>query len=391
MALRSLYIASISLFITFAVTSCSDKSNNLDSVTSIAANHAVNVKVDSLLQTLDVIPLELNADHYPYGVKNMIATDSIFIIFDNKNLVYIYGKDGKYISDSANKIGRGAGEYSIVTAMSYNKYNNCIEIATPSNLLFYDKEFNLVKTCNLPTKKSKDGLDGLFFGFIHDISDHEHLLIPESILDDNRKIIHYDSDSDNVIKIVEYKQDVIVDISMQFNCFHEISENKFAFTPPGITNYIYSFNPDNGSIDKMYHINYGPNCITKSNIENISTDNERLKFDILNSDKTLPLKTMFCGNRLVIIFKDGNSLRNFHTIVWDLKNNNGYKIDTYNNNRFSFPVIDYSDNNFLYTVVDSENLPQLMQEISPSKIEIFDNSIPEGSLVLLCYRLKNDI
>lgn len=391
MTLRSYYRITISLFAAFAASSCSDKSGKQDDVVSVVATNAIKVPVDSVLETLEVIPLEFNSDHYPQGAKSIIVTDSITLIFDNKNIVYLYDSDGKYVSDSSNKVGRGAGEYSIVTAMTYNKHNNCIEIATPANLLSYDQDFNLVKMRNLPTKKYKEGLDGMFFGYIYDISDHEHLLIPEGILDDNRKIIRYDSDSDKVINTVEYDEAVIADVTMQTDCFHRISDDELAFFPPGVSEHIYSYNLKTRSIDKLYYIDFAPQGIDKSDLAKYSSDKEVLKQEILNTDKTVALRTMISGNRITIIYKDGKTLRDFHTLIWDLESNKGYTIDSYQDGNLSFPMVDYSGNGYLYCIVDKENLSQLTSVINPNKIEMPVDSISDGSLMLLCYGLKENI
>lgn len=388
MTLQSYSIIAITLIIAFAAVSCSDKCNTSESVITVMANDAINAPVDSITKELEIIPLELNENHYPHGVKSVTAADSIFIVTDNKNIVYLYDKYGKYISDSANKIGNGAGEYSIVTAMSCNAYNSCIEIVTPMNLLIYDKDFNLVKSCALPTKKSKDGLDGMFFGFIHDISENEHLLIPEGALDDNRKIIRYDSDKEKVISTLKYNEDVIADMTMQTHCFQNVSENELMFFPPGISNYIYSYNLRTNSIDKKYFIDFGTNGLVKSDISKMITDKDRLKMEILNTEKIVPLSTMLCGDRLIIVYKDGRTLRNFHTLIWDLKLGTGYVIDSYNNEKYKFPVVYYSDSTNLYGIVDRENLSQITQGIGSYKIKTPQDSIPDGSLVILRYALK---
>lgn len=383
-------IVAISAVVGFVASSCG-KTDAADSVITVVADDAVPARVGDLLESLEVIPLEFNTDKYPHGVKSIIATDSIFIVFDNENIVYVYGNDGKYISDSANKIGRGAGEYSIVTAMAYNRYADFIEIATPANLLFYDREFNLVKKSKLPTKNTKNGFDGMFYGFIHDISSHEHLLIPEGILDDNRKIILYDSETNKVVYSVSYEKEVIADVTMQSDCFHNISENELAFFPPGITNYIYSYNLNTQAIEKAYRIDYGSDGIAEYDLRSFSDDKERLKYEIMNTDKTLPLKTMHSGNRIIIVYKDGKSMKNIHTLLWNVESGNGYIINSYTDGELSFPVVDYCDNDILYSVVDSENLSQFISEIDLAKLKMPQYSIPEGSLAILCYKLKECI
>lgn len=388
MNLQSYSIIAISLIVAFVATSCRDKSDSSDSVITIMANDAINTSVDSILEELEITPLELTENHYPHGIKSVTATDSIFIVTDNKNIVHLYDKYGNYLSDSANKIGKGAGEYSIVTAMSYNAYNNCIEIVTPMNLLFYDKDFNLVKSCTLPTKKSKDGLDGMFFGFIHDISEHEHLLIPEGALDNNRRIIRYDSDKKKIISTLTYNEDVIADMTMQTHCFQNMSEDELMFFPPGVSNYIHSYNLKTNKIDKKYFVDFGANGLVKSDLSKMLTDKDRLKMEILNTEKVVPLNTMLCGDRLIIVYKDGRTLRNFHTLIWNLKIGTGYVIDSYSNEKSKFPVVYYSDSTNLYGIVDRENLSQITQGIDSDKIKTPEDSIPDGSIVILRYALK---
>lgn len=80
-----------------------------------------------------------------------------------------------------------------------------------------------------------------------------------------------------------------------------ISENELAFFPPGITNYIYSYNLNTQAIEKAYRIDYGSDGIAESDLRSFSDDKERLKYEIMNTNKTLPLKTMQSGNRIIII------------------------------------------------------------------------------------------
>lgn len=379
---RLYYRISIIMMITLIANSC-NKSNRPDSIPIINLDEATDITVDSIMDKLEVIPLELGNNHYPSGFNSMWRTNDKIILIDSRNVVFVYTSDGKYLSDSTNKIGNGAGEYSIATAISYNKHSDCIEVATPTQLLFYDFKFNLIKASLLPTRRPGNGTDGVFFGFIHDISNHEHLLIPESVMEDSRKIMVYDSESGTVIKNFEYDDYILADMTMQTNCFHDMPSGEIAFFPPGITNYSFLFNPGTQTLNKQHYLDYGEKGINKSDLGNHYSNLEKLRLEVISSEKTIPLKTMLCGDNLVIVLKRGDTLKDFITFIWNVEIGKGYVLNAYFNEKISFPIIDYSDDSGLYSIVDSENIGSLTSVISPSKVTIADSPISEGSIVLI--------
>ncbi len=301
----------------------------------------------------------------------------------------MYSADGKYISDSSNKIGKGAGEYSIVTATSYNRHNKTIEVATPNQLLFYDFNFNLVQFSELPTQLPHKGTDGMMFGFIHDLSTHEHILIPESIFDDNRQMVLFDSESGDVTNKIKYSNDILSDITMQTNCLYDSPSGDILFFPPGITNYVFSFNNETRKLSKHIYVDYGYDGITENDLRGHGSDNEKLKHYVMNTDKTIPLKAMLSGNNLIFITKNGNSIKKFHTFIYNSETRKTVTVDSYQDGKPVFPLVDYVDNDGLYCVVDSENLPTILSPITKTKVRMSDTPVLEGSLVVVKYVLKD--
>lgn len=105
--------------------------NNDNPIETISFDEAKDCSIDSVISKAVIIPLEIKVDNYPDGVTDMFMAADKIIVRDSRNIIFVYGSDGKLISDSSNKIGRGAGEHSVVTATSFNKYNNCLEVVTP--------------------------------------------------------------------------------------------------------------------------------------------------------------------------------------------------------------------------------------------------------------------
>lgn len=383
---HSFYVILLSLIVS-ATVSCSR--NNPGTITSVDLGDAINMQIDSIMERVDVIPLEVNEENYPYGINNFYIADGNIIVVDAKNVIFVYSADGTYISDSSNKIGKGAGEYSIVTATSYNRHNKTVEVATPKQLLFYDLDFNLVRSSELPTRLPKTGTDGIMFGFIYDLSANEHLLIPESIFDGNRQMVLFDSDSGDVIKKIKYSDDIHSDITMQTKCLYDSPSGDILFFPPGISNYVFSYNKKTRKLSKQIHVDYGKDGITEKDLRGSGSDKERLKYFVMNTDKTIPLKTMLSGNNLIFVTKNGNTLKNFRTVIYNRETETAITVDSYQDGKPAFPLVDFADKDGLYCVVDIENLPAVLSSITKSKVRMPDTPVPEGCLVVVKYVLKD--
>lgn len=376
------------LMIILVAASC-NKNNQKDIIT-VSFEDAVPVQIDSIIENLEIIPFEINNGHYPYGVNNIIISNENIIVFDNKNIIFVYTIDGEYISDSANKIGKGEGEYSIVTAISYNKHSKYIEVVTPMHLLFYDLQFNLIKKVNLPTKFPKSGSDGSFFGFLFDISDFEHILIPESVVDNNRRAMLFDSQKGEITGEFKYGDDIFADMTMQTHCFYNGNDSNILFFPPGITNHIFAFESNKKKFSDKYNIDFGKNGIRKSDLD-YGSDKDRQKSFVMSTTKMLPLKTMKCKDYIIFVTKDGNSIKDFHTYLWNTKSEAINRIDLYEKGVPKFPLIDYADDSGVYCILDSESLQKIESTLNPKKIKKPKQEVYEGSLVLLNYQLKDSI
>ncbi len=362
--------------------------NDEDHINSIVYEDATRTSIDSLIQQVDIIPLELDSAYYPYGIRQVLLANDKIIILDNKNVIFTFTNDGQYISDSNKKIGKGDGEYSILTAMTYNKFSDCIEVATPTHLLCYDENFNFIGSSELPTKIPKKDLEGMLVGNIYDISATTHLLIPESVLVDSRRILIYDSNKKKVLKEISFDQNIMSDITMQTENFYDLATDEYAFFPPAITNYTYRFNPSNSSLTKDYYLDYGSNGIKLPEAKREKSYKENLRSEIIESNALIPLKTMLSGDYLIVVLKEGNNIRDFHTLFWNRKTEKGYVIDSFKDDKPYFPILDSAFDSSLYSIVDYSNVSQLTSVIEPTKINMPKDSIPDGSYVVLRYKLK---
>lgn len=379
-------IVSIILLATY---SCSKKNDY--TLQTLNFDEARIISPDKLVDSLKVFPLEMVGDKYPFGIKNLIAYQDHIIIFDHKDIIFVYSSDGKYISDSHKSMGKGNGEYTNVTAVSFNKYNNTIEVATPSNLLIYDLNFHYIGSTDLPTKLPDDNDYGIFIGTIHDISSHEHLLIPICFSDDFRQIYNYDSSTGKLNGKINFGDVIFANTTMQSQCFSRLTTDTLLFFPPGISKFIYTFNYKTNELEEYLHLNFGSNGVSEEDLKQFSSDDEGLRNYIMKTEKTVPLMAMNYKDKILLVTKNGPSFKNGNTIIWNPKTGNAYRLDTFVNGKPSFPIFDYVDDNGIYTILDSDTYQDIIDRITPEKVNINSLDIPDGSHVLLKFKLKDNI
>ncbi len=378
--------------LTFALvaTGCgkSNNANDNEQIVAIDFDEAIHTSVDELIENVEVIPLEIKAESYPRGALNILACDSSLFIKDSDNIIYQYSDKGNYINDSKIRKGRGAGEYSIMMAAGYNKHTGEIEIVTPKNLLTYDRDFNFIRSIDLPTRMPENGEESFFFGEIHSISPDQHLFIPTGLSEDNRQVILFDSKSGEILNSFDYSEGLLSDVCMQTNSFYDQSNGEILFFPPGISKFAYSLNPSDFTFNKVYEVSYGKDGISDADIAQFNDDKEGLKNYFLHCDKTMPMRTLQSGDNTIILTSDGDSFKNLHAIFYNRTTGKISSINNYENDKFNFPVIDAVNEGSIYGITVKENVEPMLSEISKDKILMPASEIQDGSYIVLRYKLK---
>ncbi len=382
-----LFLLLLLLSITFVAPSC-NKSNDINLI-SIDFNDAKVENIDNIVESVEIIPLQSQEGHYPMGIMSLIVEDSLLIIKDYRNVIHVYSSHGKHISDSSRQIGNGEGEYSILTAFSYNKHSNTIEIATPLHMMVYDLNFNFSHSVKLPTKMPVNNEESFFIAEIYDLSSNKHFFIPTSQSENNRQVVYFDSSTEEVKNNYNFSDGVLTDISMQDHSFFKQNNDEVLFFPPGTTEYAYSINPSTFTVKKILKISYGNNGISKSDIDNLGSNNEGIRNLLLSSEKDTPLRILSCGEKIIIVTKNGNSLKNVKTTFYNTITKSLTAVNNFDEGAYTFPLIEFSDSAFLYAYADNVNLPSYLKNISKNKIQSTENNISDGEFALLKYKLKD--
>ena len=102
----------------------------------IDAKHQTALSLDSIIKTVEFIKLETTDSCIVGAISQLIFTDSLIIIADNKSMtINVFDKTGKF-KHQIGKIGHGPGEYVDIT-------NLCIE-PLKNNLAIFDNNQNKV-------------------------------------------------------------------------------------------------------------------------------------------------------------------------------------------------------------------------------------------------------
>lgn len=365
--------------------------SNRDFQTIDVASISSKSQMKEVFSEIQLIPLDSDESSIPKGLKNIVADRNYILLCDNDNVIHVYSKDGRKLSDSKKKIGHGYGEYYHMTGWSYNKHSQKIEIVTPNKLISYDVRFNFVNSVDLPTHipQSKNDLK-LFFRNIYDLSTNVHLLIPsETSTEKKNTIFIFDSEQQKILKQIEYGNDIIADINSQDVCFFEYSKDSLFFYPQGVSDYLYLLGKTDFNFDRYKEIKWGEDCLSRQDVEAIGNNRQRVMTYLMNCEKEIPMRVMFANGRAIATLKKGNKFVDTFTYILDINNNKGYRFNIVEDNKIVFPQIAYVDGEYAYGVSISEAVSDIMDAYSEdSNYPSIKAVLKKDQMIILKCKLK---
>lgn len=357
--------------------------------TRINFDDAKDSKVQELFSKVKLVSLKDNGKTFLPDVSALDVYDDYMLVSDKHSILYLFSRDGNCISNSKDKFGHGQGEYSIITAYTFNPYSKSIEIVTPTDLLIFDIHFKLQKKIPVPTKFSSTGEGFVFFGKIYDLSASTHLLIPTGISEDCHRICVFDSEKREIVKTLSYGEDVIANATMQAGCFFPIQDNSLLFCPPCITNYIYSFDKNSLTLNKLYYTDFGNNGLSASDVNQFGNNIEREKEFLLKCEKSMPAKTMYANNCILFTVKESNHIRKWHTLIYNMNTQELSSIKNYSDKGIQFPIILSVNKNSMYSAVETRQLQSLLEPFGENVDKTdFDSNSEENDYAIVEYIIR---
>lgn len=371
----------------FAVlVSCGSKQESVQVESKYDLSDPEDGAISDVFNNVEAVPLLFEGEHYPKNIMKATVADDYVFIYDINGTLYIFSKEGRYIADSSNKIGQGPGEYSIMMDYSWNPYSKLIEILTPNRLIFYDKDFNFVKSCPVPSNIKKE----VIFGQVEDLSVNEHVLLPTGVSKDPYRICFFDSDTQKITREFSYEKDVIAPTGMSTRTlFHE--GDSIMFCPPVMTGYVYGIS-DNELKSPVIEFMYGKNTISESDVKQHDSSEEDLRNYLVTSKKNIPMSTLITSRKIFTTLKHGNKITDTYVVATDRSSHESLSlnINSSDGNEKIFPFIYDVDSGHAYSIVDKATLldsPKLMLDNAERIAKLISN-IDDEDFVLLKYEVK---
>ena len=388
---------SVLIFCSVLCISCQD-SRNSDSVQSVNMLSAENADVKQIFDSLEVVHFDDRPEAIIGDVIQIVSCKDYYIFRNVRNTIFVFDKDGRFVSSSRQVIGHGKGELGAVLGCTYNPHSRLIEVLTPTSIKFYDAYFNFKKSVSIPTK-SPEGIDkpGLYFDYIYDISSYEHVLFSGGYLRSNGGTLYiYNSEDEKITQEITFSDEIIDLISNQENCFAKNDDNTFAFLPY-LTNKVFTFDAKSLTLTSFLNMDFGDRTVTKQLLSDMpkSTREEqrkRLRF-IKDGEFLFPVAHAICNNHLFSYIRNGKDFNDWYIIDYDIESKAVRKFKLTEEQLDKFCVEFLGDGPYLYVVgpdstSSSACINSFQEGDNHNHCICGQDSADYGNIVLLKYRVK---
>lgn len=248
------------LFLTF-MYGCGNRSQNMKVSEIIPVNtDNVNSEATSFIKKIEVVPLEtIDSLSLMKGCRKVIFDSemNLFVILDNRFIVYVFSADGKFISSSEAKQGPGPEQYQLIVDIKFNPYENGIDLLNPYGMVYtYDKYFNFIR------KKKITANQNVFSKFIAYSKDKYMLTPPNTI--DNPMVCWIDYSCDSIVG-KDYYNRIISIINMDNGAFHKVND-EYYFIPIGIDYYFYKLDMKKYQLLPFIKLDFGKEEIKEEDL-----------------------------------------------------------------------------------------------------------------------------
>ena len=388
------------LFLSSLLISCNKVNGEMEHISVLSVTDAQNNDV-SFLDSIRVVPLE-TLDSALISTPNLfqyVPEIGKYLIMDNQQIVFVYDKNGKFLSSSMSCRGDGSRQYQVGVDALYNPYEEVFEILDPTRggiIYQYDLDFDFVGL-----KKMNRGEDFIVHSFSL-IDEDVYSFVPVRF-DDNVYIEIMNSSEDKhpvFDKIFCQKDKYVSEVNMMQKDFF-LTDTMLYYSPCYMDYHFYSFDLQNKTINPIIKLNLGDDMLEAndledmfgafsgnkySNLDNLQKRNEYL----LSSNYMLPIIRLI-NDKFVYVHCIKNR-KPFH-LIYNRISGKKYWItkeaEILLNRCFSL------QNNVLYSFVRAHELEKYINEshfkyMSKDNIEILDKVEEEDNPVVIEYHLHEE-
>lgn len=393
--MKTKILATISLMLLLGCGSISTSSDGImnikvDDCQKIDENRVVH---DDFIKSTDYIALETTDESLISEIKQIeFHNQLIYIYDDNQSQLLVFNSKGEFVRQIG-KRGNGPEEYIAINAFYINPDDKTINLFDPMNMavIKYSLEGQFINR----VKHENQLLDFIYRATYIG----KGKVVCSTILNwSTPNALYILSDKD--YKIAQNITDHPVNVSIQMgsiisNYPYSVQGDEIHFVSP-FSNEITSFSGSKTS--PLYYLNNNKETIPKSTLQEIFESNDqnyfRTKSKIYDDDKyTLGYKDIFETDRFLCL-----TGVYFDASLWDKKNGNGFRFNSFTSNSPSFGNIGYCKGNSMVRIWPSNEISEFKKNLannpanrdlySAEVLSLVDNFNPENNPVIISYNLK---
>jgi len=362
--------------IAFFLVACSSRENGAYVDISQSEETLLNKQID----TIEVIPLELTKHSALGAARSLRVYSKYFFVEDINGIIYVFTKEGKYISNSHQATGHGRGEIGgQILAYNYNESCKTIEIVIVGKILFYDINFNYITEIYL------DGAYKYVYG-IDNISENHRVLISSSM---NRDFVVLDLNVQTK-QITEVESDFapIATITRQCRLIYR-KENEIVFCPPFYSRKIYRMSNSLSELIPKYHLSITNKSFNDDDLLSYKNNTRELSKYIMHNNYSYPLVHAFSDDYLIVYVR--KRWVNDYLLFVNLSNGQTMHVNKreYDANLFS-ESFDIENNNMFFVMEDVSKLDWIEESFrveNHSQLPMSDSVYYKNSKIIR-YHLK---
>lgn len=370
----------------FILMGCSKNVKNYASIEEIydlTRNQEVELK--DIFELVELIPLEYKEqESYPSDVSILSVQDSVFCVSDNKNIIHLFDKEGKFISSSAAKQGEGPGEFSIINDFTYDPSAHKIAILTPFKIMEYDKFFNFINEYPIPTRVKGKTQSELLFNKIDRISNN-YILFTNTRDGQSLRFMKFNKESHETEDEIEYSDKIFGLGSFQNKNFYNIDDQSAIFIPTALSNEIFMYDSKENTLTPVISFTLGEKGLKPGDI-NHDKDIIQGAHEFLRSNKEAVIRILPNSENIIFITKSGDNLKTFANYVVSRDTRDIRKIPIFKNTEMISPMFQDIDTDYVYAIMEKEDLMESPNLLLDKEEDL--NSIEDESLVVLQYKFK---
>ncbi|MDX9942246.1 MAG: 6-bladed beta-propeller [Bacteroidales bacterium] len=360
------------------LTTCSTEKKSLNNIIPIdLENKKEDISFYDLFKTVDIIFLESTESCLISEVTKTINADSIYYIFDKKQMgVFAFNNSGAFLF-KIQKIGRGPGEFINIVDFEINEFTQSIDLLTPfGEVLKYNRE------------------SGEFISSYH---------LPESVRAvhyfkniSRDTIVFYQMFEKNKLLFYSVKEQMIIEEQRELPYFvtrylpGAFNWHPFQFFNGKLNLFEYFSNTifvlEDGELHPRISWDFGSYTF---DYKSLKADMDRQYYeDYLRNNSLIQVFSTYLENDSLIItqffFKDS-----FYSLIFFKENGEYIVFDTFKEG-IKFPTYPLFDKSGLFVIAQPWYLENLLPEeiINSQGIGIPEGSNKETNPIILRYTLK---